>query len=67
MNLELIRSELGLNQKLTRSELKLIYKLIKNELKLNKKLIQVYYKSWMNIQMNEPHDISIRDNPCPPM
>jgi hypothetical protein len=23
--------------------------------------MQVHYKSWMNIQMNEPRDIGIRD------
>ncbi len=33
------------------------YELNGSELKLNKKL-----GTWMNIQMNELHDISIRDN-----
>jgi len=44
------------NCELNESELKFNYKLIKNELKLNLKL-----STWMNIQMNEFHDIGICD------
>jgi hypothetical protein len=44
------------NYELNENELKLNWKLIKSELKLNKKL-----DTWVNIQKNERHDISIHD------
>jgi hypothetical protein len=34
---------------------------MKSELKLNKNKVQIYYKSWMIIQMNEIYGINICD------
>ncbi len=63
------KNQLKMNYELSGNELKHNCKLIKSELKLNKKLntnlLQVML--WVNIQMNEPHDINIHDKLCPPI